>query len=123
MTITWRDRTAITAIITAIGMIIASFSGVITDNPTSWRAATLLLIILGTGIYVILGPRFLPIKEPWLTISTILHLLAGILSVLALVVGHKIGFVALACTLLGLWISATVYHLHLNRRRVNQHKS
>ena len=117
MTITWRDGTAITATIAMAGMMIAGLGGVIMDNPTGWRAATLLLIILGIGMYITLGPRFLPIKEPWLTISTTLHLLAGILSVLALIVGHKIGFMALGFVLLGLWVSATVYHLHLNNKR------
>lgn len=113
MSITWRDGTTIAAIITVFGLIAADFGGAIMDNPTSWRAATLLLIILGIGIYIILGPRFLPIKEPWLTISTSLHLLAGILSVIALIVGHRIGFMAFAVVLLGLWISATTHHLRL----------
>lgn len=117
MVLTWRDGTAITAIIGVVGMMVTGLGGVIMDDPTAWRAATLLLIILGIGIYIILGPRFLPIKEPWLTISTILHLLAGILSVLALIVGHKIGFLSLAVVLIGLWISATAYHLHLNKKR------
>lgn len=116
MTITWRDGTTLTAITLVIGMMIAGSNGAIVDNPTSWRAATVLLIILGIGIYMILGPRFLPIKEPWLTTSTTLHLLAGVVSVLALLVGHKIGFLALAVILIGLWISAVAYHLHLGQK-------
>lgn len=116
MTMTWRDGTTMISIIVVVVMIIAGLGGVIMDDPTSWRAATLLLIILGIGIYAIFGPRFLPIKEPWLTISTTLHLLAGVLSVLALIVGHKVGFMVFGFVLLGLWISATVYHLHLNNK-------
>jgi hypothetical protein len=94
-------------------MIGASLSGLIVDNPTSWRVATLLLVALGLGIYAILGPRFLPTNEPWLTISATLHVLAGVLSVIALIVGQKITFVILAFVLAGLWIIATSRHIYL----------
>lgn len=114
MIITWRDSTTIGATVAVLGMIIGCLNGVIIDTPASWRAATILLIILAIGIYAILGPRFLPIKEPWLTTSIILHLLALILSVLAFIVGHRIGFLALAIVLVGLWVSATWYHMYLN---------
>lgn len=114
MSLTWRDGTALLATVAVVCLAAAGLGGIFVDSATSWRAATLLLVVLGLGIYMVLGPRFLPVKEPWLTITTTLHILAGILAVLSLIIGQKIAFMALAFVLVGLWIAATSYHIHLN---------
>jgi MFS family permease len=125
MRLSGKDVIAVLATAFVILMIGAGLGGLIVDNPTSWRAATLLLIALGLGVYAVLGPRFLPTKEPWFTISATLHMLAGVLAVIALISGQKIVFVILAFVLAALWIIATTHHIYLKNypsRRVHKRR-
>jgi predicted permease len=117
MSITWRDTTAMFAIVLGVAAIIA-IAGGLPVAILDWRAAAMLLIILGAAMFAVLGPNLLPAEGIWATVSAVLHLLAIILSVLALIIGQKIAFLFLALTLVGLWSIATVNHLQGFNHRI-----
>lgn len=113
MSLTWRDTTAFLAIGFGLVAIVAILGG-LPIAIADWRAAAILVIILGLAMFLVLGPRFLPVKGLWGRVSSILHSLAIVLSILAFIINDKVTFLALAFSLVSLWIIATTYHIRIN---------
>lgn len=110
MSLTWKD-----GVTTLLAGIVAVFTYLMaTGYPvpyiSGFRWATLVLLVLGMGMcaFSSAAPSG---TSPWITLATVLGVLAIILVIMGFVTGAKTVFIVLGGTILLLWLIATTRHL------------
>jgi len=116
---TWRDTVAIIIVALAALLTAAIFTGFIEQSLAGWRIATLLLLLLGMGALVTLGPTSVPERGLWSVAGIGLSVLAIAFGFLGIVLANATVFLILLTDLALLW--AIVIPTHLTHNRVTKH--
>jgi|GEM_PF-5691607 len=116
---TWRDITAIIIVALAAFLTAAIFTGLIEQSLAGWRFATLLLLLLGMGALVTLGPTSVPERGLWSVSGIFLSILAIVFGILGIVLANATAFLLLLADLALLW--AIVIPTHLSHNKIKTH--
>ncbi len=111
MSLTWKDAAA-TLLVGAVGIIAyTKIKGTSWPLLGSWRTSTLALLVLGLTTCIIVGSGFVPSKNGWTSIATVLGVAAFIFAIAGLVVNSKLIFLSLAADIFALWAVTTLHHV------------
>ncbi len=110
MVLTWKDL-----VTTILAILVAAFTYLMVKGYefpiiTGYRSAILVLLGLGIGMCALssVGPG---VGGPWIILASALGVLSLVLIVAGLIMGTKLMFLAVAGTILALWLIATTRHL------------
>jgi peptidoglycan/LPS O-acetylase OafA/YrhL len=109
MALTWKD-----AITTLLALLVIGFSylmaiGYKIPLITSYRWATVVLLVLGIGMCAS-GSAASNNQSSWITFASVFGSLAMILILAGIITGSKMVFLALSGTIVVLWLVATLRH-------------
>lgn len=110
MSIGWKD--AIATILTAGAAVItyAKLNGFNWPLLSSYRTASVVLMVFGIGACIAATWSNTPLKDNWTTLASTLGVFALGLGLVNLIANSQILFVALAVDIIALWAIATFHH-------------
>jgi hypothetical protein len=114
MSLTWKDAVA-TLLSGGAGIILyGKLKGYNWPLLSSWRLATLALLVIGLGACIIIGSGAVPAKNGWTTTASILGGLAFFLILTGLITGNKLFFFAVGLDIIALWAITTMHHVFIH---------
>jgi hypothetical protein len=110
MALTWKDGATTILALLVLGFSYLMATGYKFPLISSYRWATVVLLVLGIGMCA-LGSARLDTQSNWISLANILGVVAFILIIAGIITGSKMIFLSLSGTIVVLWLVATMRHL------------